>query len=62
MSGSTPHRNIAAPLVPRLLGGALFLVWLGLSVVGFLGRLKYRLGVAFRLMRGQPVENVWQVF
>jgi len=36
--------------------------WLGLSVVEFLGRLKYRLGVAFRLMRGQPVENVWQVF
>jgi hypothetical protein len=40
----------------------LILVWLGLSVVGFFGRLKYRLGVAFRLMRGQPVENVWQVF
>jgi hypothetical protein len=42
--------------------GVLILVWLGLSVVGFLGRLKYRLGMAFRLMRGQPVENVWQVF
>lgn len=40
----------------------LILVWLGLSIVGFLGRLKYRIGVAFRLLRGQSVENVWQVF
>ncbi len=40
----------------------LALVWLGLAIVGIFGRMQYRLQMALRLMRGQPVEGVWQAF
>lgn len=38
MTGTTPHRNLVAPLVPRLIGGALFLrAAIPLVVVGLIG-------------------------